>query len=409
MIEKSFLSRSFRVIRDFITFRALRKQILGWIKRRLFERKVRSIAKEIDSQFRSPVVYIFQMQFFDANGVNCFNGGAERYCVDLSAILKSFGYTPVLVQMGCDKLWYRKIKELNIVGVPFSSCDDYMCFIALLKKYEFVIYSGFVDWGVKSHPNILVSHGITWDVPKRDVLPLRILKMVSDVDCLVSVDTNTISWLRSTFSATLMSLKTQMHYVPNYVDTVAYKYVEKKRALGEIKILFPRRCSYERGYWLMSEAIPRVLNKYPSIVFDFIGFAHGEKITADLKRLIKMFPGRINHNVFDPDDMAKVYQNADISIIPTLYAEGTSLSCLEAMACGNIVIATNIGGLPNLIINKYNGFLVNPVLDELILAIDDVVTNLEHYDYISKNGVLVAQTFSKNAWAEKWCKIIQNI
>ena len=54
-----------------------------------------------------------------------------------------------------------------------------------------------------------------------------------------------------------------------------------------------------------------------------------------------------------PDEMNKAYQNADITLIPSLYSEGTSLSCIEAMACGNAVIATRIGGLSDLIINDF--------------------------------------------------------
>ena len=40
--------------------------------------------------------------------------------------------------------------------------------------------------------------------------------------------------------------------------------------------------------------------------------------------------------------MSQAYKQADISIIPTVHSEGTSLSCLESQACGNAVLATNV-------------------------------------------------------------------
>lgn len=132
----------------------------------------------------------------------------------------------------------------------------------------------------------------------------------------------------------------RMSYIPNYVDTTVYRPVVKKND-ERIKVLFPRRLSSERGYWLTSRAVVPIMKKYPHVDIDFVGFIHGDKIADDIKRLISLFPNRIHHYVVEPDEMIRFYQKADISLIPTEYSEGTSLSCLEAQVCGNTVIATN--------------------------------------------------------------------
>ena len=59
--------------------------------------------------------------------------------------------------------------------------------------------------------------------------------------------------------------------------------------------------------------------------------------------------------------MPQVYRYADIVLIPTKAAEGTSLSCLEAMASGRAVIAGCVGGLSDLIVDGYNGLLLRPL------------------------------------------------
>ncbi len=45
--------------------------------------------------------------------------------------------------------------------------------------------------------------------------------------------------------------------------------------------------------------------------------------------------------------MPKIYNAADIIVIPSLI-EATSISCLEAMACGKLLITCPVGGVPEI-------------------------------------------------------------
>jgi len=395
------LKRIFRIFRDIVTVRPLRK----YIGRRIHRAKTQKIVQKIESDFPDNTVLIFQHQMFDPRGEKCYNGGAERYVTDLGDILSRRGYIPILIQMGDPHvgMWQHTVGKLTIIGLPVK---DYLTAVAAFKKYKFVIYSGAVQWGKKLHPNILISHGITWDINDTNVDPKNILKYFSDVDKFVSVDTNTISWLRTTFAKTLRNM--DANYIPNYVDTNVYKPAPRKPD-GKIQITFPRRAAPERGYWLMSMALPPILEKYPNVMFDFVGFAHGDAINNDIRRLIEQFPNRVHHYAVSPDEMPAIYQRTDISLVPTIYAEGTSLSVLEATACGNIVIATNIGGLPNLIIDGYNGLLINPTGRDLMISLDRVLADKDLQKKLSKNAISVAHAFDKKIWITRWENIIKSM
>ena len=177
----------------------------------------------------------------------------------------------------------------------------------------------------------------------------------------------------------------------------------------KLKITFPRRCSVERGYWETAAILPQLLTNHKNVLFEFVGFPCQKEIVQDLERLKTTFPDQITHRVVEGDKMYQVYQNTDICIIPTLHSEGTSLSCLEAMASGNTVIATNIGGLPNLILQGYNGLLINPDSKELLSALETVITNKELRKKLAKNAFETSQCFSKKIWEQRWHTILKEI
>jgi glycosyltransferase involved in cell wall biosynthesis len=75
--------------------------------------------------------------------------------------------------------------------------------------------------------------------------------------------------------------------------------------------------------------------------------------------------------------MSKWYTAADIVLLPSFASEGTPLSAVEAMSFGKAIVATNIGGLNDLIDSGYTGLLVPPVVGDLALALAKLVINRE--------------------------------
>ncbi|MCO6431854.1 MAG: glycosyltransferase family 4 protein [Deltaproteobacteria bacterium] len=68
---------------------------------------------------------------------------------------------------------------------------------------------------------------------------------------------------------------------------------------------------------------------------------------------------RIHFTGFRHDAVA-IMKGTDAFCMPSRYREGLPKSVLEAMACSLPVVATNVGGLPEVVQNNKNGFIVNP-------------------------------------------------
>ncbi|HWQ46512.1 MAG TPA: glycosyltransferase, partial [Longilinea sp.] len=214
---------------------------------------------------------------------------------------------------------------------------------------------------------------------------------------LVSVDTNTINWTRSQD----YPLSTKWNYIPNFVDLSQFSPAAGKMPTKELVVLYPRRLYEARGFWLLAKQIPHLLRRCPNLVFHFVGKADlAEEV--EVKHLEKVYPGKVKWFNYPPHEMPKAYQEADITVIPTLYSEGTSLSCLEALACKNAVIATTVGGLPDLIIPGHNGMLVKPDGDAISQAIVDLVNDASLRARLAETGYQTAHAFRIEVWQDRW-------
>jgi glycosyltransferase involved in cell wall biosynthesis len=60
------------------------------------------------------------------------------------------------------------------------------------------------------------------------------------------------------------------------------------------------------------------------------------------------------------DDMPAVWQEANIGVLPSFYGEGVPVSLLEAGATGRALIATDVAGCRDVVINEVTGLLIPP-------------------------------------------------
>lgn len=370
--------------------------------------------QSIISRISSPSVAVLTAQFYQYDGERCLFGGGERYLIDLVKLLQTLGYTVEVFQPSTVGKWNRVYHGVSINGIcePGAEYDFFIGlnrqFQELTKDFDYHLYFSMDLLYPETFPNsICISHGIWWDSRDRSWWRSNkwyscLFQGLSGINTLVSVDTNTIHWI----DAVKPDLKCSRIYIPNYVDLSLFKPDEPDPEKDSITVLFPRRLCAQRGWFEARDAAFELINRYPNVIFSFVGRSSSESGEEYMKKIASKNP-HITYSWNEMNDMPQAYQNADIVLIPSVSSEGTSLSLLEAMACGKPVIAGLTGGLTDLVIDGYNGFLIHPTKETIMAAIIDLIENPEKRIEMGHRAYEIAQTFSKTIWEERWTAVFK--
>lgn len=123
---------------------------------------------------------------------------------------------------------------------------------------------------------------------------------------------------------------------------------------GVVGVLEPRK-----GHLFLFEAFKDVVQVNPEA--KLLVYGNGEKsFENELSDYVKN-NGLTKNIIFKGfvSDKEKVYEDIDVLIVPSLAYESFGLICVEAMMREIPVICTNVGGLPEVVSDKINGFVVD--------------------------------------------------
>lgn len=175
------------------------------------------------------------------------------------------------------------------------------------------------------------------------------------------------------------------------------------------RILYPRRISSERGIIPMMLAADKLLGAFPDVEVEFAGeLVEGSTVGRAFRYWQRTHPhtARIHQHTYDFKDIRDAYHRADIVVIPTLFSEGTSYACLEAMSCGLPVIASNVGGLNDLIQDGFNGLLVPPGEQALTAALVRLVQDRPERERLGIYARETALSYDLSIWRSRWSRVL---
>ncbi|MFW9848210.1 MAG: glycosyltransferase family 4 protein [Candidatus Thorarchaeota archaeon] len=162
-----------------------------------------------------------------------------------------------------------------------------------------------------------------------------------------------------------------------------------------------------KGHKFLINALPRILKLDDRCHFYFAGKGSKES----LEQLAKSLDVLDNvHFLGERSDIPELLISSDYFILPSL-SEGTPRALLEGMASGLPCIATDVGGIPEIITHEDNGLLIPPQNSEAIA--DAIEYLLNHPDEVARLGNNARQhvlhNYDLSITASKYISLLESI
>ncbi len=262
-----------------------------------------------------------------------------------------------------DKVSYHYLKEYT------KSKADYIFNIPHVKTIvrniqpdilhsHYASSYGYMGSKCNFHPFIITGWGADiFDSTKNPIVRGMIKRSISKTDALTVLSKITLEEMKN-----LTDKKVEL--IPFGVDTAKFIPVQKKHQ-GKIRIGTVRTLSVKYGVEYLIRAFAILYVKFPQITLEIVG--DGE-LRESLKNLCNRlgisdrvtFHGYINQQT-DFQKYSSILSQLDIfAILSVMDSETFGVACVEASACGIPVVATNVGGLPEVIRDGVTGIIVQP-------------------------------------------------
>ena len=142
------------------------------------------------------------------------------------------------------------------------------------------------------------------------------------------------------------------HAIHNGADETLFYPAAGKRPLNPVPvILYVGRLHPEKGVHVLMAAMRILQERKVAAVCRVVGssFSGGSKPTAYVKSLVKDRPANVEFKDFQiRTEIAEEYRSADILCCPSIFQEPFGSVNVEGMACGIPVVASRVGGIPEI-------------------------------------------------------------
>lgn len=167
-------------------------------------------------------------------------------------------------------------------------------------------------------------------------------------------------------------------------------------------ILHVGRFTEQKNHQMLIKAFSKVLKSAPNCVLQLIG--DGETrleieslvITLQIEDKVKFLGLK--------DDVYNYMNSADLFVLPSLY-EGMPMTLIEAMGSGLPIIATEVGGIPDILVNGQEAVLTDVKEEELTEAILKLYADEKERRKLGQNARNKSSLFSAMKMAESYVEV----
>lgn len=189
--------------------------------------------------------------------------------------------------------------------------------------------------------------------------------------------------------------------LPNGIELEKFKDICPQKQNDKTTIIFVGTLRPVKGVEYLIKAMNIIHEKLPDTDLLIVGNGPDRDKLETLAQELNLqnrifFVGNVSNEKI-PEYMAK----ADLFVLPSL-SEGFPLVIAEAMASGLPIVTTNVGGLPDIVKNGENGFLVEPknpeaLADKIMLLLNNKNTCKK----ISNTNKIIIRDYSWSNITEK--------
>lgn len=150
------------------------------------------------------------------------------------------------------------------------------------------------------------------------------------------------------------------------------------RLEGKPMVLFQGQVRLRKGPQVLLDAAPEILKAVPDTVFLVVGPDHG--LGASLARRSEELGLNTHFRILGErpeSELPLFFAACDVFVFPSCTPiECLGLTTVKAMACGKPAVGSNINGVPEVIVDRSTGFLVEPnnaaaLAEKVILLLKD--------------------------------------
>jgi len=187
-------------------------------------------------------------------------------------------------------------------------------------------------------------------------------------------------------------ISSQIRMIYNGIEPAKYEPIKNFN-----RILYVGRLSKEKGIDVLLKAINKIKKEIPNIKVDIVGDGPEAEHLKSLSESLNLqntvfFSGKV-----EKDKVNDYYNKCTFLVLPSVCPESFSLVGIEALNIGRPVIGSNLGAIPEWLIDMKCGFLFNPGdVDNLVEKSLTLLKNKTMLLNMSKYGSKYSRKFSND-------------
>lgn len=222
-------------------------------------------------------------------------------------------------------------------------------------------------------------------------------------------------WIADMFTQSPMFENRQIEIIPNPGNTSIYRITDDYLSLLRIEtrrqtyrvlyVVSGNLSAYHKGFDLLIEML-KILGSGIETDFEIIIVGDARNEQMEINGISITYYGEVHNE----EEMSSLMNVANL-VISTSRQDNLPNSLIESILCGTPVLAFNIGGISEIVINEYNGILIEPFdlisFSNAFKGLIEGTTKLEHTR--EKIASSARELYSESAIASKYAKFYETM